>query len=282
MEADEKLMHYQTLGLSSLSSKEETKKAYRKLAKKYHPDVNPEDSNAEKRFKDITTAYQELMSLDETKAEEPVEREQGEHGNFHNEENSTSNFKSGNNSTYQHKRQYNREDFEAREKVGRGKSRGYREQRYPGAKHNERDERAYYERMMKRAAKRSTQSKYKVPAVLRLAMYFFLAIFSGIILVYVARHKSVDKVSQKQASSYTTEEETRQEMPGTSIAIPDNEDIIGNLQKNIIIDMRERREQAWRDEWRDDNVDSPERRMQEKEMERTYNMKSGEEPVTLY
>jgi len=95
MEADEKLMHYQTLGLSSLSSKEETKKAYRKLAKKYHPDVNPEDSNAEKRFKDITTAYQELMSLDETKAEEPVEREQGEHGNFHNEENSTSNFKSG-------------------------------------------------------------------------------------------------------------------------------------------------------------------------------------------
>jgi len=178
--------------------------------------------------------------------------------------------------------QDNREDFEAREKVGRGKSRGYREQRYPGAKHNERDERAYYERMMKRAAKRSTQSKYKVPAVLRLAMYFFLAIFSGIILVYVARHKSVDKISQKQASSYTTEEETRQEMPGTSIAIPDNEDIIGNLQKNIIIDMRERREQAWRDEWRDDNVDSPERRMQEKEMERTYNMKSGEEPVTLY
>ncbi|MBN2257721.1 MAG: J domain-containing protein [Anaerolineaceae bacterium] len=52
--------YYQTLGVSRNSSKDEIKKAYRKLAMKYHPDRNPNDKAAEDRFKDINEAYQVL------------------------------------------------------------------------------------------------------------------------------------------------------------------------------------------------------------------------------
>lgn len=56
--------YYQTLGVSKNSSKEEIKKSYRELAKKYHPDVNKEPNSAEK-FKKISEAYAVLG--DETK-----------------------------------------------------------------------------------------------------------------------------------------------------------------------------------------------------------------------
>jgi len=299
MEADEKLIHYQTLGLSSFSSKGEIKKAYRKLAKKYHPDVNQGGSGAEKRFKDITTAYQELMDAPEAEAEEYFSGEQAKHDGFNNKKNSANNFKQGDNyknyktnnsksdDNYQdyaspHNRQHNMGDFETREQTERARYRGgYHERHNQGVKHGTRDEQVYRERMMKRAAKRNTQRNYKVPAFLRVAMYLFLAIFSGIILMYVAKHGKWGKANKKQVTPYSDGGDVVQE-PEYDMAIPDSEDIIGTLQKNIIIDMREKREQAWREEWTDDNIDSPERRMQEKEMERTYSMKKGGEPVTLY
>jgi molecular chaperone DnaJ len=51
---------YKTLGVSKKATDEEIKKAYRKLARKYHPDRNPDDSEAEERFKEISAAYDVL------------------------------------------------------------------------------------------------------------------------------------------------------------------------------------------------------------------------------
>ena len=52
--------YYQTLGLQKNSSDAEIKKAYRKLAMKYHPDRNPDDKNAEIKFKEAKEAYEVL------------------------------------------------------------------------------------------------------------------------------------------------------------------------------------------------------------------------------
>lgn len=52
--------YYSTLGVSRKASPDEIKKAYRKLARTYHPDVNPGDKKAEARFKEINEAYEVL------------------------------------------------------------------------------------------------------------------------------------------------------------------------------------------------------------------------------
>lgn len=58
---------YLLLGVSKTASQDDIKKAYRKLAKKYHPDVNPGNKEIEKKFKDVTAAY-ELLSDPEKRA----------------------------------------------------------------------------------------------------------------------------------------------------------------------------------------------------------------------
>ena len=48
--------YYETLGISKDASREEIKKAYKRLAKKYHPDLNKDDPKAEAKFKEINEA----------------------------------------------------------------------------------------------------------------------------------------------------------------------------------------------------------------------------------
>jgi curved DNA-binding protein len=52
--------YYQVLGVSRGASDQEIKQAYRKLARQYHPDINPGDKQAEARFKEINEAYEVL------------------------------------------------------------------------------------------------------------------------------------------------------------------------------------------------------------------------------
>lgn len=52
--------YYKILGVSKDASQDDIKRAYRKNAKKYHPDLNPDDREAERRFKEINEAYQVL------------------------------------------------------------------------------------------------------------------------------------------------------------------------------------------------------------------------------
>lgn len=59
--------YYKALGVDRKATDKEIKSAYRKLARKYHPDLNPNDAAAEKKFKEISEAYDVLADADKRK-----------------------------------------------------------------------------------------------------------------------------------------------------------------------------------------------------------------------
>src|SRR5579884_2018426 len=73
--------YYKILGVGKNASDEEIKKAYRKLARRYHPDRNPGDKQSEERFKEISQAHDVLSDAEKRKA---YDRGQGPLGGFAN------------------------------------------------------------------------------------------------------------------------------------------------------------------------------------------------------
>lgn len=71
--------YYQTLGVSKTATDDEIKKAYRKLARKYHPDVNPNDKEAHKKFQEINEAN-EVLSDPEKRKKYDTYGEHWQHG----------------------------------------------------------------------------------------------------------------------------------------------------------------------------------------------------------
>ncbi|MCW5314502.1 DnaJ domain-containing protein [Nostoc sp. KVJ3] len=59
--------YYAILGVSKTATQEEIKQAFRKLARKYHPDVNPNNKQAEARFKEVSEAYEVVSDVDKRK-----------------------------------------------------------------------------------------------------------------------------------------------------------------------------------------------------------------------
>src|SRR5512146_235285 len=59
--------YYEVLGVKRNASEGEIKKAYRRLARKFHPDVNPGDKRAVERFKEVQEAYEVLSDADKRK-----------------------------------------------------------------------------------------------------------------------------------------------------------------------------------------------------------------------
>lgn len=80
--------YYKTLGVDRKASEDDIRKAYRDLAKKYHPDRNPGDKQAEERFKEINEAYQVLSDPQKKSVYDRVGSDysnwqrRGEPGNF--------------------------------------------------------------------------------------------------------------------------------------------------------------------------------------------------------
>src|ERR671925_676592 len=59
--------YYEILGVQRTAKEDEIKKTYRKLARKYHPDLNPNNKQAEEKFKEINEAYEVLSDPEKRK-----------------------------------------------------------------------------------------------------------------------------------------------------------------------------------------------------------------------
>lgn len=91
--------YYKILGVDKSTSQDEIKKAYRKLAKKYHPDLHPDNEESQEKFKEVNEAYEVLMDKEKREQYDAI----GTRANFSDGQNfdpSQYGFRSGNSHTY--------------------------------------------------------------------------------------------------------------------------------------------------------------------------------------
>src|SRR5213592_1217068 len=74
--------YYKILGLDKNATAEDIKKAYRKLARKHHPDLNPNDKEAHKRFQQINEAHEVLSDPEKRKKYDQYGKEWQQAGQF--------------------------------------------------------------------------------------------------------------------------------------------------------------------------------------------------------
>jgi DnaJ-class molecular chaperone len=71
---------YEILGIPRGATRREIKRTFRRLAKKYHPDLNADDPGAEQRFKQIQAAYETLMDRESTQSASDLKPTTAAHG----------------------------------------------------------------------------------------------------------------------------------------------------------------------------------------------------------
>lgn len=76
---------HKILGVPPNASQDEIKKAYRQMAKKYHPDLHPNDPNATKRMNEINEAYDMLMTPEKYAARRAQQQSQNRQGGYYNQ-----------------------------------------------------------------------------------------------------------------------------------------------------------------------------------------------------
>ncbi len=87
---------YKVLGVSSSASMDEVKKAYRKMAKLYHPDMHPNDPNASKKMNEINEAYDMIMNPDKYAKARAQQQQQQQQRQYYGGGYSSGGYSSGN------------------------------------------------------------------------------------------------------------------------------------------------------------------------------------------
>ncbi|MBP2831475.1 J domain-containing protein [Aquimarina sp. U1-2] len=101
--------YYKVLGISKNASEEAIKKAYRKLARKYHPDLNPNDKDAEKKFKEINEANEVLSHPENRKKYDEYGKDWKHAEEFEKAQQSRRSYQQSN--RQQHSRNFSEHDF---------------------------------------------------------------------------------------------------------------------------------------------------------------------------
>jgi curved DNA-binding protein len=128
--------YYNILGVSKNASDSDIKKAYRKLARKYHPDLNPNDKEAERKFKEINEANEVLSNPENRKKYDQYGKDWKHAEEFEKAKQSQQQYR---NTRQQHYRNYSESDFsDFFESMfgGSGRSRTYSRGRYRGEDYN--------------------------------------------------------------------------------------------------------------------------------------------------